>query len=124
VTRTGRPSAGDPMPVDASAAPGVLRPGSTGAARGSGGTSATVERRSDATCAPPAGAGDRVRMAVLLALAHAVDDALTAVLGALLPTPQARLTASTTTLAVLVAAFNVSSSRRSDPPSPHAAGRP
>ena len=51
-----------------------------------------------------------VRMAVLLALAHAVNDALTAVLGALLPTLQARLTASTTTLAVLVAAFNIRSS--------------
>jgi FSR family fosmidomycin resistance protein-like MFS transporter len=50
------------------------------------------------------------RMAAFLALVHAVNDALTAVLGALLPTLQARLGAGTTTLALLVAAFSVSSS--------------
>lgn len=50
------------------------------------------------------------RMAVFLALVHAVNDVLTAVLGALLPTLQARFAASTTVLAVLVAAFSVSSS--------------
>jgi FSR family fosmidomycin resistance protein-like MFS transporter len=50
------------------------------------------------------------RLAVLLALVHAVNDALTAILGALLPTLQARFAAGTTTLALLVAAFNVSSS--------------
>ncbi|OLT38006.1 hypothetical protein BJF79_28380 [Actinomadura sp. CNU-125] len=49
-------------------------------------------------------------MAVLLAVVHAVNDALTAVLGALLPTLQARFAAGTTTLALLVAVFNVSSS--------------
>jgi FSR family fosmidomycin resistance protein-like MFS transporter len=50
------------------------------------------------------------RIAVFLALVHAVNDVLTAILGALLPTLQARFAASTTTLAVLVAAFSVSSS--------------
>lgn len=50
------------------------------------------------------------RIAVFLALVHAVNDVLTAVLGALLPTLQARFAASTTTLAVLVAAFSISSS--------------
>lgn len=50
------------------------------------------------------------RLAVLLALVHAVNDVLTSVLGALLPTLQARFAASTTTLALLVAAFSVSSS--------------
>ena len=50
------------------------------------------------------------RLAVFLALVHAVNDLLTAVLGALLPTLQARLGASTTTLALLVAAMSVSSS--------------
>lgn len=49
-------------------------------------------------------------MAVFLALVHAVNDVLTAVLGALLPTLQVRLAASTTTLALLVAAFSISSS--------------
>ncbi|MFD0903522.1 MFS transporter [Actinomadura sediminis] len=49
-------------------------------------------------------------MAVLLALVHAVNDALTAVLGALLPMLQARFAAGTATLALLVAVFNVSSS--------------
>jgi FSR family fosmidomycin resistance protein-like MFS transporter len=47
---------------------------------------------------------------VFLALVHAVNDVLTAILGALLPTLQARFAASTTTLAVLVAAFSISSS--------------
>ena len=51
-----------------------------------------------------------VRIAVLLALAHGVNDALTAVLGALLPTLQTRFAAGTTTLALLVAAFNISTS--------------
>ncbi|SNR25493.1 MFS transporter [Blastococcus mobilis] len=50
------------------------------------------------------------RMAAFLALVHAMNDALSAVLGALLPTLQARLAAGTTTLAVLVAALTVSSS--------------
>jgi FSR family fosmidomycin resistance protein-like MFS transporter len=50
------------------------------------------------------------RMAAFLALVHAVNDILTATLGALLPTLQARLAAGTTTLAVLVAALAVSSS--------------
>lgn len=50
------------------------------------------------------------RMAAFLALVHAVNDVLTAILGALLPTLQARLTAGTTTLALLVAAFSISSS--------------
>jgi len=50
------------------------------------------------------------RIAVFLALVHAVNDALTALLGALLPTLQARFAAGTTTLALLVAAFSISSS--------------
>lgn len=50
------------------------------------------------------------RLAVLLALVHAVNDVLVAVLGALLPTLQVRFAASATTLAILVAALNVSSS--------------
>ncbi|MFD2091895.1 MFS transporter [Blastococcus deserti] len=50
------------------------------------------------------------RMAAFLALVHAVNDILTATLGALLPTLQARLAAGTTTLAALVAALTVSSS--------------
>ncbi|HEX2073358.1 MAG TPA: hypothetical protein VHF92_06200, partial [Geodermatophilus sp.] len=50
------------------------------------------------------------RMAAFLALVHSVNDVLTAVLGALLPTLQVRLAAGTTTLAVLVATFAVSSS--------------
>jgi len=49
-------------------------------------------------------------MAVFLALVHAVNDALTAVLGALLPTLQVRFAADTTTLALIVAAFSISSS--------------
>ena len=50
------------------------------------------------------------RVGYFLALVHAVNDILTAILGALLPTVQARLTASTTVLALLVAAFSISSS--------------
>jgi len=50
------------------------------------------------------------RMAAFLALVHAVNDVLTAILGALLPTLQARLAAGTTTLALLVAALSISSS--------------
>ena len=50
------------------------------------------------------------RLAVFLALVHSVNDVLTATLGALLPTVQARLGAGTTTLAVLVAALSISSS--------------
>jgi FSR family fosmidomycin resistance protein-like MFS transporter len=50
------------------------------------------------------------RMAVFLALAHAVNDVLTAILGALLPTLQVRFAASTATLALLVAVFTISSS--------------
>jgi FSR family fosmidomycin resistance protein-like MFS transporter len=49
-------------------------------------------------------------LAVFLALVHAVNDTLMALLGALLPTLQTRLAATATTLALLVAAFNVSSS--------------
>lgn len=49
-------------------------------------------------------------MAAFLALVHAVNDVLSAILGALLPTLQARLAAGTTTLAVLVATLSVSSS--------------
>ena len=49
-------------------------------------------------------------LAVFLALVHAVNDVLTAMLGALLPTLQARLAVGTTTLALLVAAFSISSS--------------
>lgn len=48
-------------------------------------------------------------MAILLAAAHAANDALTAILGALLPTLQARFAASTTTVALLVSAFTLSS---------------
>ena len=50
------------------------------------------------------------RMAAFLALVHAVNDVLTAILGALLPTLQTRLAAGTTTLALLVAALSISSS--------------
>ena len=49
-------------------------------------------------------------MAVFLALVHAVNDFVTASIGALLPTLQARFAASTTTLAILVAVYSVSSS--------------
>lgn len=49
-------------------------------------------------------------MAVLLALVHAVNDALAAVLGSLLPSIQSRFAASATTLALLVATVNISAS--------------
>jgi FSR family fosmidomycin resistance protein-like MFS transporter len=50
------------------------------------------------------------QLAVFLALVHAVNDVLTAVLGALLPSLQVRFAAGATTLALLVAVFNISSS--------------
>lgn len=50
------------------------------------------------------------KLAVLLGVVHAVNDVLTAVIGVLLPTVQARFAASTTTLSLLVAAFTISSS--------------
>ena len=50
------------------------------------------------------------RIAVFLALVHTVNDVLTGMLGALLPTLQERFAASTTVLAMLVAAFSISSS--------------
>jgi MFS transporter, FSR family, fosmidomycin resistance protein len=50
------------------------------------------------------------KMAAFLAVVHAVNDALTAVLGALLPMLHARFAASTTTLAILVAVWSISSS--------------
>lgn len=49
-------------------------------------------------------------IAVLLALTHAVNDTLTAILGALLPTLEVKFTASPLLLALLVAAFSISSS--------------
>lgn len=49
-------------------------------------------------------------VAVFLTLVHAVNDVLTAVLGALLPTLETRLGVGTATLALFVAAFSVSSS--------------
>ena len=56
------------------------------------------------------GVATGARLAVFLALVHAVNDVLTAVLGALLPTFEARFAISATTLALLVAVFTVSSS--------------
>lgn len=56
------------------------------------------------------GLANGIWIAVLLTLVHAVNDVLTAILGALLPTLQHRLTANTTTLALLVATFSISSS--------------
>ncbi|WP_395110186.1 MFS transporter [Actinomadura sp. SCN-SB] len=50
------------------------------------------------------------QIAAYLALVHAVNDVMTAILGALLPTLQARFAAGTTTLALLVAVFSISSS--------------
>jgi len=47
---------------------------------------------------------------VLLAVVHGVNDALTAILGALLPTLQVRLDVGPATLAVLVAVFAISAS--------------
>jgi FSR family fosmidomycin resistance protein-like MFS transporter len=49
-------------------------------------------------------------LAVFLALVHTVNDAITAILGALLPTLQARFDASPTTLALIVAVFWIASS--------------
>ena len=49
-------------------------------------------------------------LAVLLAVVHGVNDALTAILGALLPTLQVRLDVGPATLAVLVAVFAISAS--------------
>ncbi|SEO16616.1 MFS transporter, FSR family, fosmidomycin resistance protein [Cryobacterium luteum] len=49
-------------------------------------------------------------IAMLLALTHAANDALTAVLGALLPTLEVKFSASPILLAVLVAVFSISSS--------------
>lgn len=51
-----------------------------------------------------------IRLAVLLAVVHGVNDALTAILGALLPTLQVRLDVGPATLAMLVAVFSISSS--------------
>ncbi len=51
-----------------------------------------------------------VSVAAFLALVHAINDVLTAVLGALLPTLQVRFAASATTLALLVAVYSISSS--------------
>lgn len=49
-------------------------------------------------------------IAVLLALTHAVNDTLTAILGALLPTLEVKFAANPLLLAMLVAAFSISSS--------------
>lgn len=49
-------------------------------------------------------------IAVLLALTHAVNDTLTAILGALLPTLEVKFAANPLVLALLVAAFSISSS--------------
>ena len=49
-------------------------------------------------------------IAILLALTHAVNDTLTAILGALLPTLEAKFSASPLLLATLVAVFSISSS--------------
>ena len=49
-------------------------------------------------------------LAVFLALVHTVNDAITAMLGALLPTLQARFDASPTVLALMVATFWIASS--------------
>jgi FSR family fosmidomycin resistance protein-like MFS transporter len=49
-------------------------------------------------------------LAVFMALVHTVNDAITAILGALLPTLQGRFDASPTLLAVIVAVFWISSS--------------
>lgn len=49
-------------------------------------------------------------IAVLLALTHAVNDTLTAILGALLPTLEVKFAANPLVLAMLVAAFSISSS--------------
>ncbi len=49
-------------------------------------------------------------LAVFLAFVHTVNDAITAILGALLPTLQDRFDASPTLLAMLVATYWVASS--------------
>jgi FSR family fosmidomycin resistance protein-like MFS transporter len=49
-------------------------------------------------------------LAVFMTLVHAVNDAMTAILGALLPTLQVRLDAGPTALAMLVAVFWIASS--------------
>src|SRR3712207_3832309 len=49
-------------------------------------------------------------LAVFLAFVHTVNDAITAILGALLPTLQERFNASPTLLAVIVATFWIASS--------------
>jgi FSR family fosmidomycin resistance protein-like MFS transporter len=49
-------------------------------------------------------------LAVFLALVHTVNDAITAILGALLPTLQERFEVGATTLAAIVAVFWISSS--------------
>src|SRR5919106_4519367 len=49
-------------------------------------------------------------LAVFLALVHTANDAITAILGALLPTLQARFDASPTLLALMVATFWIASS--------------
>jgi MFS transporter, FSR family, fosmidomycin resistance protein len=49
-------------------------------------------------------------LAVFMTLVHTVNDAITAILGALLPTLQVRFDAGPTTLAVMVAVFWIASS--------------
>jgi FSR family fosmidomycin resistance protein-like MFS transporter len=49
-------------------------------------------------------------LAVFLALMHTVNDAITAILGALLPTIQARFDAGPTLLAIIVATYSIASS--------------
>lgn len=49
-------------------------------------------------------------LAVFLAFVHTVNDAVTAILGALLPTLQARFDASPTLLALIVATYSIASS--------------
>jgi hypothetical protein len=51
-------------------------------------------------------------LAVFMALVHTVNDAITAILGALLPTLQERFDAGPTLLAVIVAVFWIASSGR------------
>lgn len=49
-------------------------------------------------------------LAFFLAFVHTVNDAITAILGALLPMLQARFDASTTLLALIVATYSIASS--------------
>jgi FSR family fosmidomycin resistance protein-like MFS transporter len=49
-------------------------------------------------------------LAVFMALVHTVNDAITAILGALLPTLQERFDIGPTTLAIIVAVFWIASS--------------